>query len=73
MSIFDKDRIGRLVCCEVVHGDTGDKVTGYISWTQAKVGEIASRVSTSGAGQLSGPWTVVTVDVPIVTKYPVNN
>lgn len=68
MSIFDKDRIGQQVCCDLAHADSGDRVTGYIPWHLAIVGETARRVLTSGSSYLAGPWTVVTVDVPLVVK-----
>lgn len=65
MDIFDRKRIGRLIRCELMHAETGDKVTGYITWIHAKVGDTVKRVLASGTGHLPGPWTVVNVDVPI--------
>lgn len=65
MSIFDRNRIGRLIRCELVHAETGDKVIGHITWIHAKVGDTAKRVQILGFGHLPGPWTVVNVDVPI--------
>lgn len=65
MNIFNRNRIGRLICCELVHADNGDKVTGYITWIHAMVGGLANRVQITNRGHLPGPWIVTKVDVPM--------
>ena len=64
MSIFDQDRVGKLVRCDLVHNDNNDKITGYVQWTHSMIGETVNRVLTDSNGYISGPWTVMKVDIP---------
>lgn len=63
MNIFDQDRVGKIVRCDLVHVGTGEERTGSIAWHLAIVGETSTRMLANGCGYLPGPWTVVSVDV----------
>ncbi|KKN24846.1 hypothetical protein LCGC14_0890860 [marine sediment metagenome] len=66
MSLFDRDRIGASVFCEVLHGSKPrDEATayGYVRWTHAKEGLVVSSLETVGRGRAKGPWIVQKVDI----------
>ena len=67
MGIFDRDRIGVKVFCEVLHGSKPrDEATayGYVKWTHAKEGLVVGSLETADHGRVKGPWIVQKVDIP---------
>jgi len=70
MSIFDNDRIGKSLICNVRHEDTGEERQAFVRWVHAKVDWIVTkRVQSMGEGWLAGPWKVLEVDVPWKGPY----
>lgn len=70
MSIFDRDRIGTKVFCEVLHGSkprAEATAYGYVKWIHAKEGQVTGSLETVGPGHLKGPWIVQKVDIPFTT------
>lgn len=64
MSIFDQDRVGKSVLCKVRHNETNEVKQGYVRWVDAYTDRVIKRLESVGLGWLSGPWTVLEVDVP---------
>lgn len=73
MSLFDRDRIGVNVLCEVLHGSWAREdgtMQGHVRWTHAKEGLVVGSIKTINRGTLKGPWIVQKVDVPFVNMMP---
>jgi hypothetical protein len=66
MSIFDHNRVGKSVRCQVVSGIDWDRTprVGYIKWTHAAVGQVVRTLEVIGAGKIEGRWIIEKVDVP---------
>lgn len=69
MSIFDKDRIGKSVLCEVRHETSNETRQAYVRWVGAFEGTIIARAESIGDGWLEGPWVVEKVDVPFQSPF----